>query len=51
MRGDEQINIRVPTDLRSWLMEQKEKNRSSLTSEVVRAIQERKDRCEQKLAA
>lgn len=51
MKNDEQINVRVPTDLRAWLKRQQELNRSSLTSEVVRAIRERRDRVEQKHAA
>lgn len=51
MRTDQQINVRLPADLRAWLNKEREKNRSSLTSEVVRAIQERKERCEQPLAA
>lgn len=46
MRDDEQINVRIPPDLRDWLRQQKERNRSSLSSEVTRAIAERRDRCE-----
>lgn len=51
MKGDEQINVRIPVDLRGWLRQQQERNRSSLTSEVVRAIRERKDRVELQEAA
>lgn len=42
----EQINVRIPVDLREWLKDQQARNRSSLTSEVVRAVRERKDRVE-----
>ncbi|WDI91918.1 Arc family DNA-binding protein [Xanthomonas campestris] len=51
MRTDEQINVRIPVDLREWLRTERDKNRSSLTSEVVRALRERKERAEQKEAA
>ncbi|WP_447896738.1 Arc family DNA-binding protein [Stenotrophomonas acidaminiphila] len=51
MRTDVQVNFRLPHDLRTWLEAQKEKNRRSLTAEIVIAIQERKERAEQKEAA
>ncbi|MEN1996814.1 Arc family DNA-binding protein [Stenotrophomonas bentonitica] len=47
MKDTEQVNFRLPIALRDWLKEQKEKNRSSVTSEIVRALQERKERVEQ----
>lgn len=50
MRTDEQINVRIPVDLREWLRKQREKNRSSLTSEVVRALQKRRERVEREAA-
>jgi|GEM_PF-5938043 len=47
MKDTEQVNFRLPLALREWLNDQKVKNRSSVTSEIVRAIQERKERVEQ----
>lgn len=46
MSQTEQVNFRLPVELRDWLRQQKDRNRSSVTSEIVRAIQERKDRME-----
>lgn len=46
-----QVNFRIPTDLKEWLEAQKEKNRRSLTAEIVIAVMERKERVEQKEAA
>lgn len=46
MKDTEQVNFRLPIELRDWLREQKDQNRSSVTSEIVRAIQERKQRVE-----
>ena len=50
MRTDGQINVRIPVDLREWLREQRDKNRSSLTSEVVRALRERQERVQKEAA-
>lgn len=47
MEQAEQTNVRIPVDLKVWLKEQQARNRSSLTSEVVRSVRERKDRVEQ----
>lgn len=51
MSDTEQVNFRIPVALRDWLKEQKQRNRSSVTSEIVRALQERKERVEQGMAA
>lgn len=51
MSDTEQVNFRIPVALRDWLKEQKQRNRSSVTSEIVRALQERKERVEQGAAA
>lgn len=48
---NEQINVRIPVELREWLNGQKDRNKSSLSSEVVRAIQERRERVERGAAA
>lgn len=40
----EQINVRIPGDLRAWLRQQTQLNRSSLSSEVTRCIRERMSR-------
>lgn len=47
MEKTEQTNVRLPSELKHWLKEQQLRNRSSLSSEVVRSIRERKDRVEQ----
>lgn len=46
MSDTEQVNFRLPVELRDWLRGQKSRNRSSVTSEIVRAIQERRERVE-----
>ena len=46
----QQMNIRLPREICVWLMSEKEKNRSSLTSEVTRAVRERKQRVEAEAA-
>lgn len=46
-----QVNFRIPVTLRDWLNAEKAKNRSSITSELVRCIQERKERVEKEKAA
>lgn len=43
-RSDPQVNIRIPADIREWLIAQSRENGSSQTSEVIRAIRERMDR-------
>ncbi|HHA2912823.1 TPA: Arc family DNA-binding protein [Stenotrophomonas maltophilia] len=50
MSDTEQVNFRLPVELRDWLRDQKKRNRSSVTSEIVRAIQERRERVEFKPA-
>ncbi|VTU37157.1 Arc family DNA-binding protein [Variovorax sp. PBL-E5] len=34
-RNDEQANLRLPKDLKDWLVQQASVNRRSLTSEVI----------------
>lgn len=50
MSDTEQVNFRLPVDLRDWLRQQKDRNRSSVTSEIVRALQERRERVERAAA-
>ena len=38
------ITIRVPQDLKAWLAQQSERNASSQSSEIVRAVRERMER-------
>ena len=45
-KDDPQFKLRIPAELKAWLDEQAEKNRSSLSSEVVRSIRERRERVE-----
>lgn len=44
-RDDPQVKVRIPRDLKQWIDEQAEANRSTLNSEVVRALRERRERC------
>lgn len=39
-RDDEQTNVRIPSDLKEWLLSQALKTRRSLTAEVVVALEE-----------
>lgn len=43
-RSDQQMHIKVPPDMREFLVEQTKKYGSSLNSEIIRAIRERMDR-------
>lgn len=38
--------LRLPADVKAWLVEQASKNASSQNSEIVRAVRERMDRQE-----
>lgn len=38
------LQLRLPTDLKTWLKAEAEKNGASQNSEIVRAIRERMDR-------
>jgi hypothetical protein len=38
------IAVRLPRDMKDWLVEQAAENASSQTSEIVRAVRERMDR-------
>lgn len=49
-RDAAQIKLRLPQDLKQWVGQQAELNRSTQNSEVVRAVRERKERCEQRPA-
>lgn len=42
-RLDPQVNIRLPFQLRSWIRREAKRNGSTQTSEIVRAIRERKE--------
>ena len=44
------IMIRVPKELKAWLIDQAERNASSQTSEIVRAVRERMNRYARKKA-
>ncbi|MDF4024116.1 Arc family DNA-binding protein [Luteibacter sp. PPL201] len=48
MRHDKQINVRIPDEDLEWLKSEMQRNRRSLTSEVVLAIQEKRERTEKK---
>ncbi len=39
-RSDEQTNVRLPKDLKDWLVAQAELQRRSLTSEIVMRLEE-----------
>ncbi len=51
MKNDPQVKLRLPPDLKDWIDQQAEANRSSKGSEIVRAVRERKERCEQQAQA
>jgi hypothetical protein len=44
------IMIRVPKELKAWLIDQAERNASSQASEIVRAVRERMNRYARKNA-
>lgn len=50
-RGDPQMMIRLPAELKEWLAAQAAKHGSSQNSEVVRAIRERQERAERETEA
>lgn len=39
-----QINLRIPTEMRNWVVRQARQNLTSLNAEIVRCIAERRDR-------
>jgi hypothetical protein len=45
------IVVRLPRDVKKWLVEQAAENASSQTSEIVRAMRERMQRVQNKTAA
>lgn len=47
MQTDPQLKVRIPRDLHSWIKQEAATNRSTISSEVVRAIRERHDRVTQ----
>lgn len=49
-REKPKIMIRVPEELKAWLIDQAERNASSQTSEIVRAVRERMSRYARKNA-
>ncbi|HED4877396.1 TPA: Arc family DNA-binding protein [Stenotrophomonas maltophilia] len=49
--NDPQVKFRLPVELKAWVEQQAAKNRSSMTSEVVRAIRERMERSTGRIAA
>jgi predicted DNA-binding protein len=44
-----QVKLRMPEELKEWLELEAKANLSSTSSEIVRAVRERKDRCEKQL--
>ena len=50
-RDDPQIKLRMPAELKDWIDRQADLNRSSKSSEIVRAIRERMERAVQQEAA
>lgn len=49
-KDDAQFKLRLPVDIRNWIDGQAALNRSSKSSEIVRAIRERMERQEAKAA-
>jgi hypothetical protein len=49
-REKPKIMVRVPEELKAWLIDQAERNASSQTSEIVRAVRERMNRYARKKA-
>ncbi len=43
-RNDEQTNVRLPKDIKDWLLEQAAKNRRSLTAEICHQLDEARQR-------
>ncbi|WP_394042990.1 Arc family DNA-binding protein [Roseixanthobacter liquoris] len=43
-RGDPQMIIRLPADMKCWVQAEAKRNGASLNSEIVRCIRERMDR-------
>ncbi len=50
-KDDPQFKIRMPAEMKDWIDRQADLNRSSMSSEIVRCIRERKERVEQGAAA
>lgn len=44
MNSLKQVPVRFPLEVKTWLVEQAERNGSSQNSEVIRAVRERMDR-------
>lgn len=44
MQDMKQIFVRIPADMKEWLLDQAARNASSLNSEVIRCVRERMDR-------
>ncbi len=47
-RDDIQTNIRLPADIRSWLQQQAERSRRTLTAELIIAIEAYRKQMEQR---
>jgi Arc-like DNA binding dprotein len=45
-RGWPQVRFRIPPDLRKWFEREAERNASSLNSEFIRALVERREKVE-----
>lgn len=44
MASSQRILVRLPTDVRAWLLTQCERNASHQTAEIVRSVRERMER-------
>ena len=49
-RKDEQTSLRLPMDLKEWLLKQAAEGRRSLTSEITVRLEESRKRTEQEVA-
>lgn len=47
MEEIKQVPIRVPADLKAWLRSEATKHRSSMNSEIIRAVRERMEKVEE----
>ncbi|WP_411887343.1 Arc family DNA-binding protein [Hydrocarboniphaga effusa] len=50
-KDDPQFKLRLPPDLKEWIDQQSQINRSSKSSEIIRSVRERMERMELKVAA
>lgn len=50
-RDDQQMNFRIPSELKDWLVRQAEKSRRTLTAELIVAIEEYRARNQQQEGA